>query len=291
MAKQEQSQNMPENVIISNPEKLDNLIRKFKEQGQDKIHVLADFDRTFTYAFVNGEKIPSIISILRKEDILNEEYAKRAEELFTIYHFYEIDAIMPLADKKKKMAEWWDLHNQELLKHGLQQKHLDIVAQSPKMKLRQGLAEFLTLLNSKQIPVVIMSASGLGEYVIRKILERERINFPNINIISNSPDFDPNGNLIGFKKPFIHVLSKTETMLKDFPAYDNVKNRKNVILLGDNIEDIGMVQGFDFDNLIKIGFLNEGVEKNLKDYERNFDVVLLNDTDMSYINTLLSQIL
>jgi HAD superfamily hydrolase (TIGR01544 family) len=291
MARAEHLKNMPTNVIISNPEKLKNLIRKFKEQGPDKIHVLADFDRTFTYAFVNGEKIPSVISILRKENILDEAYTKRTEELFAVYHAYEIDLAMPLADKKGKMAEWWDLHNQELLKHGLKQKHLDIVAQSPKMKLRQGLAEFLTILNTNQIPVVIMSASGLGDYVIAKILEREKINFPNINIISNSPEFDQKGNLIGFKKPFIHVLSKTETMLKDFPAYKKVKDRKNVILLGDNIEDIGMVEGFDSDNLIKIGFLNENVKENSDEYIKLFDVVLLNDADFTYPNQLINQII
>jgi 5'-nucleotidase len=280
-----------ENVIIFNPKVLEEKIKKFKEQGQDKIHVLADFDRTFTYAYINGEKIPSAISILRKESILNEEYSRKTEELFTKYHAFEVDASMPLPEKKSKMAEWWDLHNQELLKHGLEKKHLDLVAQSPKMKLRQGLSQFLNTLNSRQIPVVIMSASGLGDYVIFKILERDKINFQNISIISNSPDFDKSGKLIGFKKPYIHVLSKTETMLKDFPAYGQVKDRKNVILLGDNIEDIGMVEGFDYDNLIKIGFLNDKVEDNLEAYKQNFDIVLTNDTDMGYINDLLNQII
>ena len=80
-------------------------------------------------------------------------------------------------------------------------------------------------------------------------------------------------------------------MLKDFPAYDQIKNRRNVILLGDNIEDIGMVGGFDYDNVIKIGFLNDNVEKNLEDYKQNFDIVLTNDTDMGYVNNLLGQIL
>jgi cytosolic 5'-nucleotidase 3 len=202
----------------------------------------------------------------------------------------KLTPICLLLKKKEKMAEWWDLHNQELLKHGLQQKHLDIVAQSPKMQLRQGLAEFLTLLNAKHIPVVIMSASGLGDYVIHKILERNKIDFPNINVISNSPDFDQKGNLIGFKKPIIHVLSKTETMIKDFPVYNKIKGLKNVILLGDNIEDIGMVEGFDYDNLIKIGFLNDHAAENLEAYKQNFDVVLLNDTNMDYINELLKRI-
>jgi cytosolic 5'-nucleotidase 3 len=282
---------MPKNVIISNSNKLKNLIQIFKKQGQDKIHVLADFDRTFTSAFVNGEKITSIIAILRKENILNEEYTKRTEELFEQYHPFEINQNLSLTEKKQKMAEWWELHDQELLKHGLKQKHLDLVAQSPKIKLRPGLVEFLTLLNTEQIPVVIMSASGLGEYVIRKLLAKDKINFPNINVISNSPIFDKQGNLTGFGQPIIHVFNKDETMLKDFPSYNKVKERTNVILLGDNIEDIGMVAGFDYDNLLKIGFLNDKVEENLEAYKQNFDIVLINDTDMGYINNLLGKLL
>jgi 5'-nucleotidase len=282
---------MPENVIISNPEKLEMIIKKFKAQGQDKIHVLADFDRTLTQAFVNGEKISSIIAILRKDNILNEVYAQKTEELFDRFHPIEMDPKIPLAEKKKHMASWWDLHNQELLRHGLTKKHLDLIADSPKIKLRPGLIEFLTLLNDKNIPVVIISASGLGEYVIIKLLEKAKIHFPNITIISNSPIFDDQGYLTGFNEPIIHALNKDETMLKDFPVYDQVKNKKNVILLGDNIEDIGMIEGFDYDNLIKIGFLNDKVSDNLEAYKQNFDVVLTNDTDLAYPNNLLNQIL
>jgi 5'-nucleotidase len=282
---------MPENVIIPNPEKLQDLINIFKKQGQDKIHVLADFDRTLTQAFVNGEKISSIIAILRKDNILNEVYAQKTEELFDRFHPIEIDPKIPLAEKKKHMANWWDLHNRELLRHGLTKKHLDLIADSPKIKLRPGLIEFLTLLNDKNIPIVIISASGLGEYVIIKLLQKAKIHFPNITIISNSPVFDDQGYLTGFNEPIIHVLNKDETLLKDFPVYDQVKNKKNVILLGDNIEDIGMIEGFDYDNLIKIGFLNDRVEENLETYQQNFDVVLTNDTDLAYPNNLLNQIL
>ncbi|NOQ38575.1 hypothetical protein GQ472_06845, partial [archaeon] len=68
-------------------------------------------------------------------------------------------------------------------------------------------------------------------------------------------------------------------------------DRKNVILLGDSIEDIKMVKGIDYDNIIKIGFLNENQEKSLEAYKRNFDVVILNDSGMGYVNSLLGDIL
>ena len=83
-------------------------------------------------------------------------------------------------------------------------------------------------------------------------------------------------------------MNKDETMVKDFPEiFEAVKNRKNVILLGDNIEDVAMIDGFEYENLIKIGFLNENVEGNLELYKNNFDVIVINDGSFEFINNLI----
>jgi len=47
-----------ENILITNKERFEELKKEFKKDGVEKLHVLADFDRTFTYAFVNGKKSP-----------------------------------------------------------------------------------------------------------------------------------------------------------------------------------------------------------------------------------------
>ena len=52
--------NIPENVVIPNEERLEVLLKVFKEEGKDKIHVLADFDRTLTKAFIDGENLKLI---------------------------------------------------------------------------------------------------------------------------------------------------------------------------------------------------------------------------------------
>ena len=77
---------------------------------------------------------------------------------------------------------------------------------------------------------------------------------------------------------------------KDFPIFDKIEDKKNVILIGDKIEDIDMIQGFDYSNIIKIGFLNNKVEEKLTAYKDNFDVVLINDTDMDYASRLVKRI-
>jgi hypothetical protein len=60
--------------------------------------------------------------------------------------------------------------------------------------------------------------------------------------------------------------------------------------LGDGVNDIDMIEGFDYDNLIKIGFLNENVEENLPEVKKNFDVIILNDGNMDFVNNLLKEI-
>jgi hypothetical protein len=51
-----------------------------------------------------------------------------------------------------------------------------------------------------------------------------------------------------------------------------------------------MVHGFEYNKLIKIGFLNEKIKDNLDAYKNNYDVILLNDVSMNYINGLVKSL-
>ena len=287
-----EKQENPVNILIPNQERLDSLILKFKEQGKDKIHVLADFDRTLTKYAIEGEKITSLIAILRKDNLLNDEYSKIVGELFDKYHPIEIDPKIPINEKKEKMAEWWRLHNDELIKHKLNKKNLEQVINSAKIQFRKGALEFLDILHQQSIPLIIMSSSGLGTYTISRFLEKKGKLYKNTHIISNTFEFDQEGNVIKFDEPVIHSLNKDETVIKDFPEiFKQIEDKKNVILLGDNLEDIGMIEGFDYENLIKIGFLNENVEENLLEFKKNFDAIILNDGEMDFVNKLLKEII
>src|SRR3989344_7124306 len=98
------------NSIVINQEGLEGLKKSIKEAGSRDLHILADFDRTMTKAFVNGESTPSLISILRDGNYLTPDYAERAQALYRKYHPIEIDPDIPLLDKKKTMEEWWLTH-------------------------------------------------------------------------------------------------------------------------------------------------------------------------------------
>lgn len=279
---------MLKNVVIPNEERLEELKTKISRDGSSKLHVLADFDKTLTTAFVDGNKVQSTIAILRNENYLTQDYPKRAQELFEKYHPIEINPKIKIVEKKKTMREWWTAHFELLIKSGLNKRDLKDIVNSEKIKLRKGALEFIDFLYKNNIPLIIMSSSGIGD-IISMFLEKKNRLYNNVYIISNSFEWDENGNAVEVKQPVIHSMNKDETIIKDFLFYNKIKNRKNVIVIGDNIEDNGMIIGFDYSNSIKIGFLNENIEENLESYKENFDIVLLHDTTMGYVNSLLRE--
>jgi len=278
-------------IVITDSEKLEKTKKIILEQGKEKIHVLADFDRTLTKAFVNDRKIPSIISVLRDEDYLSEEYSEKAKALANKYHPIEIDSSISMEEKKKAMQEWWTQHFNLLIKSGLNKKHLEEVIKDGNIQFRKGTTEFLDFLYENKIPLIIMSSTGLGGDSISMYLKKQGKLYDNVHIVSNSYEWDSKGNAVSFKEPIIHVMNKDETAIKDYKVFDLIKNRKNVLLLGDSLGDVGMITGFDYDNLIKIGFLNENIKENLPHYKKVYDVILTNDNSMDFVNNLLKQLL
>lgn len=277
-------------VIIPNKKDYENRITRIIEAGADNLHVISDFDRTLTKAFVNGEKTPSIISILRKEDYLGEDYTEKAYALAEKYRPIEDDPKCPISKKKEKMNEWWQKHFDLLIKSQLNKSHIKRVAQSDKIEFRPYIDTFLGMLNDLKIPLVIFSASGLGSESINEMIQAKNLAFENIFTISNSFNWDDQGYLKGVNEPIIHSYNKDEGVLYKFPEVaEVVEDRKNIILIGDSLGDADMAKGFSFDNLIKIGFLNENVEELLPKYEELYDVIITGDADAEFLVKLFEE--
>jgi len=277
-------------IIIPNEKELDKVKKIFSKEGVENLHIISDFDKTLTKEFVNGERINSILSILRSSgDYLSSDYEKKAKILFEKYRPIENNLEIPIEEKKKEMYEWWTKHFELLIKSGLNKKELENVIGSNKIQFRKGVLEFIDMLYKKEIPLVIFSASGLGDAILILLEKKGRL-YDNVHVITNLYKWDEKGNAISVNKPIIHSMNKDETLIKNYPVFNKIKNRKNVILLGDLIEDAKMVEGFDYDNIIKIGFLNSKVKENLESYKKAFDVVILNDSSMDYVNKLLKEL-
>lgn len=281
---------MPKNVVIPNHFKLEEVKKAIIKDGPSQLHLVSDFDRTLTTAFVDGKKVPSLTSVLRDGSFLSQDYAKKAHALYEKYHPIELNPGISFDEKKKAMEKWWLTHFKLLIKSGLNKKDLAKIVKQETVKIRPGADKFFSFLKVHNIPLVILSADGLGGDAINLFLKKEKKKSKNIFIVSNSYLWDQNGRAIDIKGPIIHAMNKDETTIHSLPFYNQIKNRKNVILLGDGLEDINMIKGFDYKNLIKIGFLNENVSRNLKYYQKAYDVIFLNDAPMNYLNDLLAQI-
>ncbi len=276
------------NVIIVNSESFENTKLRMQQAAAENFHVLADFDRTLTKAIVDGQKSPTAIAQLRNGKYLTEDYAPRAHALYDIYSVIEFDPNFPKEEKMKKMHEWWSRHFELLIECGLDKKTIEAVVKTRTLQFREGALEFLGFLHTQKIPLVIMSAAP-GDMIV-EYLRQDGMLYDNIDIISNLFIFDENGKVTSIKEPIIHSMNKYEVVVKEFPVFEEIKNRKNVLLLGDGLDDVGMIDGFEYENLLKVGFLNENVDTLLDEYKKRYDVVILGDPGMNFVSDLVKNI-
>lgn len=272
-------------IHIKNKELLDKKINKFQSDGAERLHLVSDFDKTLTKCFTDGQRMVSTYGIIRHGGYLSEDYSQKAFELHSKYFPIEEDTSLDNDYKLDKMKEWWKAHEQLLVSSGFSKKTVqDIVQDHPKI-LRNGAAQFFETLNKEQIPLLIFS-SGIGN-IIEALLGKENLLTDNVHIISNMFKFDENGYATGYQDEIIHIMNKSENRMK---GHENIiEERKNVILLGDSLEDLNMVNNNK--EVINIGFLNEDVENKLELYKSRFDIVITNDGPMDYVNQLIESLL
>jgi len=270
------------------PSKVENILEQIKLDWPSKLHILADFDRTLTKGFYQWKKISSIASFLYTWDYLCSAYQEQWQALFDHYYPIEQDHSMDRAVKKKAMQERWTKHLDILIKYKLSRNDIADIVQQDSLQLRDGYTQFFVQINTHQIPLIIISASGIGYDAIDVFFRHKKINQQYISIISNAFIRDEKWYAIGRKEPIIHSLNKKETTLQQFPAvYAKVKDRTNVILLGDSLHDLEMIDGFDYDNLLTIWRCHSNDPVTKKRYDEHFDIVITDDGPLDVVNDIL----
>jgi len=275
--------------IIVNPIRFEIKKKKFIKDGSSSIQVVSDFDKTLTTAVYKGTKTNTAISQMRQNNLLGKEYAKKSFALFDKYHPIEIDSSVPLEKKIPLMEEWWGNHLKIIVEYGMNKKVVNKVINIQSKYLRKGAKKFFSLLSSNKVPLLILS-SALGD-VIEGVLRKHKSFSNNVHVISNYFEFDKRGKAIGYKGKIVHVFNKDESQVKLTPYFEKISSRKNVILLGDSLGDLKMVGQITYDEIIRIGFLVENVESQFDDFKKNFDVILLEDGSLDFVNDLLKEIL
>lgn len=134
-----------------------------------------------------------------------------------------------------------------------------------------------------------MSASWLWDESIIETLKFHNLYFSNVDVISNVYIWDNNWFAIDYKKPHIHLFNKNENFIKDSFVYEKIKNKKNIILLGDSIWDSNMCDWFEYKNILKIWFLNYNIDENIEEYKKHYDLIITWDWDFEFVYDLLKK--
>ncbi|XP_038213760.1 7-methylguanosine phosphate-specific 5'-nucleotidase [Zerene cesonia] len=267
--------------------KLNNMIR----DGNKNLQIVTDFDHTLTrHQMDNGTIVLTSFGMFRECPSVPQYYRDEDNRLSNIYKPIEVDSVMGKEEKTKHMIDWYVAAHKLLI--GLKFPKQELVETSKKMVecFRIGVKDLIMWSNVQQVPVLVFSA-GLGECVVAA-LEAANFLLPNVKVISNFLALDKNDTIVGIKGEVIHTLNKNETAIKNTEYYEMVKERNNVMLLGDNIGDAGMAEGMEHcEVIIKVGFLGRNVDANLQNYMNKFDIVLVNDHTMDSVNAICKLIL
>lgn len=227
----------------------------------NQLYVVSDFDRT-----ISAGTSPTSWSVLEENSLVPESYIEEAQKLYEQYRPIEIDESLDFIYRSAKVKEWAYKHIELFCKYQFDESLFD---DTEEIYFRNGTKEFLRLLNDKNIPLIIISA-GVGN-LIESFLKNNNCYYPNIYICSNKITFKE-GKCFGVDDRIIHSLNKNNAPLAD-ETKQTIEGKKQVILFGDQIGDIKMVDDSKYDNVIKIGFLTDETLDQKERYTTLFDIV------------------
>ena len=245
--------------MIINPKVRDNL----PIDNLNNLYVVADFDRTIT----NGSSKTSW-SILSNSDLVPKSYVSERQALYDYYRPIEVSDTLDYSYKLQMMKEWFQKHIELFVKYKISKQVFEDAATNLRiMEFRPYAREFIEFLHKNSVPLIIISA-GIGNF-IESFLAHNNCNFDNIYISSNKIIFK-DGIAVGVGEHIIHSFNKNEVSLSN-DILEEIKNRDNVILLGDQVSDLNMVDRNNHKAVISIGFLTPDSSKDTM--ASNFDIV------------------
>ena len=301
--------NFPENNIsikdIPNfTSKLNNLIISYKSNPRNIIFI-TDFDYTITKRY-NYQKNSTLFSSYRfyDESLIGGDQQKILDiqnQLCNEYMKYETDNTYDKKIREQKVHEFYSKSLDVYINPKFTRNSIGKMLEKFKEKyeLRKYTKELFELLIKLDIPIVIVSG-GVKEVII-DLLKTSINNFEKylsekkIVIIANELYFEEGKGCIGHSTNVIYAFNKSnfvkETIKNNFPQV------KNVIVMGDHLNDFDSVQDLEINknDIIGIGFVNikpeilndetkkDIIKKNVEEYNNVYDVNLIGDNDFDFI--------
>ena len=302
----------PNNISIKDfqnfQSKLNNLIASYKLNPKNIIFI-TDFDYTITKRY-NYEKNLTLYSSYRfyDESLIGGDQQRILDiqnELCNKYMKYETDNTYDKKIREKNVHEFYskslDVYINPNFTRNSVGKMLDKLKE--KFELRKYTKELFELLIKLGIPIVIVSG-GVKEVIIDLLKECIK-NFElyltqkKIIIIANELYFEEGKGCIGHSTNVIYAFNKSNFVKESIKT--NFPEVKNVIVMGDHLNDFDSVQDLEINknDIIGIGFVNikpeiindetkkDEIGKNVEEYNNVYDVNLIGNIDFNFVIKLL----
>uniref|UniRef100_A0A914VJN8 5'-nucleotidase n=1 Tax=Plectus sambesii TaxID=2011161 RepID=A0A914VJN8_9BILA len=281
-------------VRIQNPSAVADKVKALVSGGIDRLQVISDFDYTISKFYDgNGNRcLTTHMVFIEGTKEIDEALAGKLKALNDAYLPIEFDAQMTIEEKVPHMELWWRSSHRLITEAKFSRTTLRSFVKVSNILLRDGCDGLLVLLEKHKVPLILFSA-GIGDII--EIFLEQRLGFvpANLHIISNMILFDQNDCAVNFSDPLIHTFNKNSSVVGQERAFfHDIRNRPNVLLLGDSLGDLHMDVGVENEGAVfKIGFLNFNVDALLPKYLDGYDIVLIQDQSMNVPLKLLRAIL
>lgn len=219
-------------VVFDNKQVLEKISR-LTGDGSGKLHLITDFDRTLT---IEKNKTNEDITTWH---ILNNHLPAAGQKRYRIF----FNKYRPLEKENKLTVKdarvWWESTLQLFAdyKVNLFDVENDFMK---KIAIRPYSKKLFDFCGRKHIPTVILSAG------IKDVIDLWAKNFTikSSLVLSTRLNIDPGGTITGWvKNSLVHTLNKKEI---GHPELVRIRrDRPNVILIGDALEDADMAQSTD----------------------------------------------
>ncbi|KAJ2959428.1 hypothetical protein NQZ79_g5059 [Umbelopsis isabellina] len=268
-------------------------------------YLVSDFDMTLSRHWVkdeNGKPVRnhSTHAVLGKYKRLSPEvithfflfhFHAETQRLYNHYYPIEIDQSLTFEQKVPEMISWWKQAHNAIIGQGITKEaavDISLMVQQSYIEMRPDVDQFLKLCSDETIPLLVFSA-GVSD-IIHEVLKSHGMLFDNMHIVSNQMGWNENSVCDHFVDPLIHVFNKSEFSLENTAYYDTIKDRTNVILVGDSVGDVLMSQGVQHDTCLNIGFLNHDIDDLYEKYSKLYDILILGDSSIKPIMKILEKL-
>ncbi|GMS90910.1 hypothetical protein PENTCL1PPCAC_13085, partial [Pristionchus entomophagus] len=272
-----------DHIKMTNPDRALTKIAKMVAGGAEELLVVSDFDHTMSRAYDEaGERCWATYGVFEHAPELGDLGDKLKAQL-AHYLPIEFDGHMTIEEKIPHMEEWWTQSHEAIVASGVERRVLEQLVLHSNIRLRDNAALLLSHLEKARVPIVMFSA-GVGD-VISIFLSQQLGSVPtNMHLISNMMIYDEQNAVSGFHEPLIHTFNKNGTVITKAEEhfYDQMRQRDNVILLGDSMGDLHMDVGVENHrevDTLKIAFLNKK-DHLLPYYLDGYDIVIVDDQSM-----------